>query len=215
MLLAIALFLNLGMWQISRLAWKEELVATRKSALESQPGTDIPSALQSHQLLKVNISGTLLSPHIHLYSTGNHQRVHPLLMNNGDIIYVILGTENPISSPSQVSLSTPLKDLTVLLHQPPRKNLFTPANHVEKNQWYHLSVTDLDLAFGTKGLPFIGTALSPVFPTLSPLTPDQFLNLPNHHLMYAITWFSLAFVIGVLIMFYWGRGIHEKRLSKA
>ena len=211
----IVLFMGLGQWQLKRLTWKQDLLRTRQEALHREPTDLIPQQLEPHEIRKVNLRGTLLSPFVRLYVQGSYQRVHPFELENGHILYVILGTENQSSPPIALKKDKSLTNFTVLLHHPSKANTFTPVNNPEKQQWYHLYLSDLDATFGKEGLPFLATALSSVAPHILPLDIDRFLSLPNNHLLYAITWFSLAFVLGVLLLFFISRGTKDARLPKA
>lgn len=192
------LFCALGTWQLRRLAWKEHLISTFDKAFEDPTILEIPQTLPSDKVLKVHLEGSFLPQALPLYTQGAYRIVCPLELSDNKTLYVVMG----LSKTPLTHLDLKNIRLDVLLTNAPTLTRFNPKNDLTQNQWHSLNLDDFNSYYNRQGLPYLAYALSPATPLISPFTKEYFLNLPNNHLMYAITWFSLAFVIGILVLIY-------------
>ncbi len=149
---------------------------------------------------------------------GGHVVV-PLVLKTGTTVFVNLGW-----SPKDMTPSLPegvVKFTGVLRFGNDTQNFFVPENNPQKNQWVTLDVRDLSQHFGLgMSLPFY-VQLNPQDelikhnslktasgseakatetatesgPSISPLPIIP--NIPNNHLIYALTWFCLAIALGI------------------
>ena len=97
-------------------------------------------------------------------------------------------------------------EVTGVVRIPESPNWLTPGNEPERNAWYFIDLAEMSAAAGV--LPFtdyyvFATGEKNLSDEPAPwLTPDPNewrIDLPNNHLTYAITWFSLA---GILLIIY-------------
>jgi len=88
------------------------------------------------------------------------------------------------------------------LHWPEERDGFTPENDIADNTWFAREVPVLAAHFGTEPVLVIARALSsPEAVTPLPVSTE---GIPNDHLNYAITWFSLAAVwLGMTLFLLW------------
>ena len=77
------------------------------------------------------------------------------------------------------------------LHWPDEVDGFTPAPDLEKNIWFARDVHALSKALKTQPILIVASQISPPNQNIEPLQIDS-SAIPNDHLQYAVTWFSLA-----------------------
>jgi surfeit locus 1 family protein len=89
------------------------------------------------------------------------------------------------------------KNITGMLRQFNRKNLFTPDNDLEKNIWFSINLDDVQKITGKRFNKFIVYLEDQNIDIPKPkkITVD----VPNNHLKYAITWY----LISISILFYY------------
>ena len=98
-----------------------------------------------------------------------------------------------------------LKDLNrkvsinAILLNPKRKNYFTPKN--SKDLIFFLDMEILNSNFKKNLFPLIAENRSNLLNQYNLKKPGK-IELPNNHLQYALTWYSLCFVIIVAFLIY-------------
>lgn len=101
--------------------------------------------------------------------------------------------------------ATPAGGLTVAgnLHWPDEVDDFTPAPEFDKNLAFARDVPTLAAHFGTEETFVVASSLWPSEPEVTPL-PVSTEGIPNDHLEYAVTWFSLSLVwLGMTGLWLW------------
>jgi surfeit locus 1 family protein len=96
-----------------------------------------------------------------------------------------------------------------LLRLPPRgkPNPFLPGNRPDRNEWYWIDLPAMARADALSGVaPFIIDADATPNPGGWPKGGLTRVTLPNHHLQYALTWFSLAVAMAVIYYRYHRQG---------
>ncbi len=90
-------------------------------------------------------------------------------------------------------VETPNADITVTgnLQWPQETDGFTPAPDTENNIWFARDVPAMAAALNAEPLLIVARKLTPSDPAVAPFPVDT-SRIPNDHLQYAITWFSLA-----------------------
>jgi len=89
------------------------------------------------------------------------------------------------------------------LHWPEEVDGFTPEADPLRNIWYARDVQALSAHLGTEPVLIIARALSVSDTPLEPLPVDT-SGIPNDHLNYAVTWFSLAALwLGMTLYLLW------------
>jgi cytochrome oxidase assembly protein ShyY1 len=75
---------------------------------------------------------------------------------------------------------------------------FTPPNNLQRNEFYVLLREDLEKFTGHSLAPFYIVNDAPLFG--SNYRADDRLDIPNNHLAYAATWYSLACVFLLMMI---------------
>lgn len=222
-ILALALLLILGTWQVQRLHWKEDLLAT---IAERIAGT--PRPLAEIEALEASVGdvdywparaeGTLVhGSERHFFAThqgGSGYYVYtPLRLDDGRFLFVNRGFVPFDRKDADTRAEGQVEDRVVVeglardrLDEKP--SFIVPENEPEKNIFFW---KDIDAMAATAGLPG-GAEVLPFFldadgtanPGGLPIGGVTMIDMPNNHLQYAITWYGLALaLVGVLAAWFW------------
>ena len=211
-LIAFAILIALGTWQMRRLAWKEDLlhkIDTRMHAAptplppESDWGKLDPDAYEyrhvtatgvfehDHEALIFRASG----PNEGLSQPG-YVVMTPLRLASGAHVLVARGfvpeeRKDPGSRrEGQVAGET---TVTGLLRAPEPRNAFTPADDPAKGLWFTRDPALIAAHFGlVRAAPFSIDADPTPVPGGWPKAGVTPVNIPNDHFSYALTWYGLA-----------------------
>lgn len=96
-----------------------------------------------------------------------------------------------------------LRDVLIMgnLHFPDDRNSSTPDNDPDSNIWFARDLGQMATELGAE--PILVVARSDTGQGVDPL-PISTAGIPNDHLQYAITWYSLAIVwLGMTALFLW------------
>ncbi len=212
----VLLCLGLGSWQIQRLFWKEGLIAQRHAAVTAAP-IAVPGdrgAARGLEFHRVAVAGVFLNDkEIHLGATSETGRngfqvLTPLLEADGQIVFVDRGfVPAELKDPARRAAGQFAGPVRVegLLRLPPagRPNWFLPDNRPDLNYWFWIDLPAMAAADRLDRVaPFYIDANAAPNPGGWPKGGVTRLALPNDHLQYAITWFSLAVALVVIYVLY-------------
>ena len=195
--LGTAILLSLGIWQLQRLAWKQEVLRAIESKILA-PAVEIPQTVlpDAHSLLPVRAEGRYKGDTVRvlvsqkIYGAG-YRLITAFELVDGRTIMLDRGfTSARLEMPS-----TPEGRGQVIgnLQWPQEIDSFTPENDLAANIWFARDVARL--AEHLKAEPVLLVLRDSSFETeaATPL-PKMTANIPNDHMNYAITWFSLALI---------------------
>lgn len=214
-LTALTACLTLGIWQIERRVWKLALIAQVEQRLHA-PARNAPGADTWHSLTAghdayrhISVPGVFLNDQETLIDASTARGVGfwvltPLQTSAGFIVLVNRGfvpTDHRAQSTRQDGLITNQVTVTGLLRMTEPEGRFLRPNDPAADRWYtrdvaaiaaqhHLNnvapyFVDADASTNRGGIPIGGLTV---------------VNFPNNHLLYALTWFSLAaMLMGFLI----------------
>jgi surfeit locus 1 family protein len=203
----VAILVALGVWQVQRLAWKEGVLAEIEARIAAAP-VPVPAApdREADRYLPVEVTGRFGAEHVRVLVSqrgmgAGYRLISPFTADGGRRLLVDRGVipvaeDVPPPPPGAVTV-------TGNLHWPDERDGFTPDNDVAGNTWFAREVPVLADHFGTEPVLVIARALAPPEPAVAPL-PVSTEGIPNDHLNYAITWFSLAVVwMGMTLFLLW------------
>ena len=220
-LLAFAVLIGLGVWQIQRKAWKEGLIASLTERLAAPPET-LPSAKSWPQLDQatdeyrrvhftatfdfgreafVFASATAFRPDV---SGPGYWVFVPARLGDGSIVMVNRGfvpdSRRDPQSRTEGQISGPV-DIAGAMRWPDTRHWFTPNDDPAHNLWFARDPVSIATAKRIGAVaPFYVEQESPMPPGGLPRPGKLVVSLPDNHLQYAITWFGLAAVlVGVFI----------------
>jgi surfeit locus 1 family protein len=213
---ALFVLLGLGAWQIQRLYWKERLIAERAAAVAA-PEVPVPQTLAQARRLdfhRVVAEGIFLhAKEIYLGASAGagrigYQVLTPLGEPGGGIVFINRGfvpaeLRNPAKRAAGQIAGT--VRIVGLLRLPPagRPNWFLPDNRPDLNYWFWVDLPAMAAADALDRVaPFYVDADVAPNPGGWPKGGVSPLELPNDHLQYALTWFSLAVALIVIYVLY-------------
>lgn len=222
-LIALAILISLGTWQVERLHWKEGLLAdiAARQAAAPVPLADIEAIAASGgdiEYRKVTATGRYINnKERHFFATWRGQTgfyvYTPLELADGRVLFVNRGFvpyENKEPEMRMQGQLTNQQTVTGLARAklPGKPSSLVPDNDVAKNIFYW---KDLDVMAESVGLekgrviPFFVDADSAPNPAGLPIGGVTQVDLPNDHLQYAFTWYGLAAVLVVVVAISWFR----------
>ena len=221
-LVGIVILCGLGVWQLDRKMWKEDLIARLNARLSRAP-QDLPpraSWPQLHQdgeeFRRVVFPAEFLDGEEALvYTAGSPLRPDvkgpgywvfaPVRLAGGSIVLVNRGFVPPDhKDPAERSEGTPhgIVDVVGVMRWPEARGTFTPADDPKKNIWFlRDSKSIADIKKWATAAPFYIDQEEPVPAGGWPKPGKLEVQLPDNHLQYAITWFGLALALaGVYVV---------------
>ena len=201
-----ACLLYLGKWQIDRLYWKldvlkkiDQKIAAAPAPLPAEPSESV------HKYLSVEISGQFLQESIRVLASkkryGAGYRIIHVFRANGRRLLVDLGFVG-LETDYDVDL---INDISLVgnLHWPDEVDNFTPEPDLENNIWFARNVERVASALKTEPILLILKDSTLKDQNIKPMPIDT-THIPNDHLQYAITWFSLAIIWALMsCLFIW------------
>ena len=213
---AVLLLLGLGIWQVQRLHWKEGLIAERRAATSAAPvplprGSAVSPDMEFRHVFARGVF--LNDKEILVYASprigkAGFDVLTPLVETDGRIVFVNrgfvpVGLRNPATRAAG-EIAGPVH-VEGLLRLPPRgkPNWFVPDNDPGRNRWFWIDLPKMAAADGLKRVaPFYVDADARPNPGGWPQGGLTRVRLPNNHLQYALTWFSLAVALLVIYVLY-------------
>ena len=90
--------------------------------------------------------------------------------------------------------------VTGLLRKIYKANIFKPNNDIDNNVWFSVNLSDIEKFTGKKFSSFIIYLEDPDIK--APLPRKITVDVPNNHLKYAITWYSIAISILLYYLYF-------------
>jgi surfeit locus 1 family protein len=208
----LLLLLGLGTWQVQRLGWKERLIAERAAGAAAAPvplprSVTAASGLEFHHVRVVgHYAGHGLLLHAQsLDGDAGYHLVMPLTLDQGGTVLIDRGfvpEDAAKSDPALVQVPPGTVTVSGLLRLAGGKpSWFTPDNVPAQGTWFYLDPAAMGLAAGAGAvLPFYVDADQDPGAGRYPAGGQTPLDLPNNHLQYAITWYSLAVVLVIVYL---------------
>ncbi|WP_295311164.1 SURF1 family protein [Roseobacter sp.] len=211
-----ALLGGLGIWQVQRLAWKEAIIDEIDAAILADPVAlpETPDPARD-AYLPVQVTGTLGAGYLRVLVSkkqvgAGYRIIRPMLHDTGPLL-VDLGFVSVADAGGLSIEEGPPVTITGNLQWPQETDSFTPPPDTDKNIWFARDVSAMADALNTR--PVLVVRRDVPFPD-SPLTamPVDTSAIPNDHLQYAITWFSLAAIWVAMTAFFLRRGSAANRI---
>jgi len=214
-IVGIAILIGLGVWQLDRKTWKENLIAAMTERLARAPA-DLPPRdrwagldRQREEFARVGFPAEFLPGQEALvFSAGSAFRPDvkgpgyfvfaPARLAGGSIVivnrgFVPLDRKDPATRIDRANGSV---DIVGIVRWPETRGLFTPADDPAGNVWYLRDTAAIAAAkHWQSAAPFYVEQESPAPSGGLPQPGKLVVNLPDNHLQYAITWFGLALAL--------------------
>ena len=209
-LVMLAILAALGVWQLQRLKWKENLLR-QIAALEAAPARPLGSVLtlqksghdEAFTRVATPCPDVETRPVLRLFSVAEGgvagyrlitacplpagEAYGSILVDRGFVAQ--LGDDQAHDIPGQ-PITAPVVGV---LRGGGERSFVTPRNQPAQNQWYWRDVAAMGKALHARDpAPLYLMLESPAPPSGQPRPSPLPPNIPNNHLGYAITWFGLA-----------------------
>ncbi len=227
-IVGIAILVGLGVWQLDRKVWKENLIADLNTRLAQKPGdlppreqwsdlkqqrdefnrVGFPAAFLPGQRALVYTAGSSLRPDV---KGPGYWVFAPARLAGGSLVIIDRGFV-PLDR-KEAAATTPAGsvDIVGVLRWPEARGMFTPADDVKGNVWYVRDIAAMAAAHHWANVaPFYVEMEGPMPSGGLPKPGKLSVNLPDNHLQYAITWFGLAFGLFCIYVLFVARRIRRR-----
>ena len=209
---AVLVLVALGIWQLERREWKRALLEERAATLAAAPVPPPQTLPEARRvaLRRVRDAGVFLhDKELYLNAIGpqggaGFDVLTPLREPAGRVVFVNRGfipTElrDPRTRPAGEPVGTVQVGGRIRLPPDGKPGWFVPDNRPERNFWFWIDLRAMAAADHlTDVAPFYIDADATPNPGGWPKGGTTLPDLPNNHLQYAITWFSLAVAASVI-----------------
>lgn len=212
--LSLVILLGLGSWQVDRLFWKQNLIESRQEQAHMAPikvptDTSLDPAMAFRAAyaegVYLNDQEKYLMARTRRGNVG-FQLITPLEQPDGRIILVNRGWvpqdyREPETRPESL-IEGPVR-VSGVLRLPKQKHWAQPENDALRNQWFYVDVNHMAEDTGAElASPYYLELDDTPVPGGLPIGGQAKVDLPNNHLEYAITWYSLALTLIVMFILY-------------
>ncbi|MGX4801695.1 SURF1 family protein [Bradyrhizobium guangdongense] len=209
-LTAFVVLIGLGVWQVERRAWKLALIDRVEQRVHA-PAQPIPSpatwpavSAANDEYRHVSVSGRFLHDRETLVQAVTEEGpgywvLTPLKRSDGTTILINRGfvpSERREPSTRQAGNPDGTVEITGLLRITEPKGGFLRDNVPQHNRWYSRDVAAIAAARDLRNVaPFFIDADAGSQSAGGPIGGLTVIRFPNNHLVYALTWFALAFML--------------------
>jgi len=197
-LVGTAVLLSLGTWQARRLDWKLAILSEIETRIAADP-VAIPAQPDPvrDRFLPVITSGTITEEELLVLVSqkrigAGHRVISVLETDDGRRLLLDRGVIRLADSPARVVGRQAVRVIGNL-HWPDETDSFTPEPDAATGMWFVRDAVGMAEALNTEPVMVIARNVVPPTDKLEPL-PVTTEGIPNDHLGYAITWFSLAVI---------------------
>ena len=206
----------LGSWQVQRLSWKSDLISNYNNNFQQAPITvkELLKDRKNNKFRRTVIYGEYdhaneiqIIGKTYEGNAGFHI-ITPFILENNEIIYINRGWVPKKYADKKTRKFSLLEDkvrVVGLVRLPQKKGYFVPENEPENGFWFTIIPEELNRHLNIIGeKEFYIDELNIDEKLKLPMPANGKVQVPNNHLQYAITWYSLA--LGLLIVYFaWHR----------
>lgn len=197
----------LGIWQVQRLAWKQDLIARVEARVTAAPVAPPPQAEwpritpEAYEYRRVTASGTYLHDKEALVVASTERGpgywvMTPLAREDGTIVIVNRGFVPPdrrSAASRAADIAVAEATVTGLLRMSEAGQWILRTNDPAADRWYRRDPTAIGAARGLAPVaPFFIDADATTNPGGWPVGGLTRVAFSNNHLIYMLTWFALA-----------------------
>nr|WP_249161271.1 SURF1 family protein [Bradyrhizobium manausense] len=216
----------LGIWQVERRAWKLALIDRVEQRVHA-PARPIPApaswatvSAANDEYRHVSVSGRFLHDRETLVQAVTEEGpgywvLTPLRRNDGTTVLINRGfvpSERRDASTRQNANPDGQVEISGLLRITEPKGGFLRDNVPQHNRWYSRDVAAIAAARDLQNVaPFFVDADAGSQSAGGPIGGLTVVRFPNNHLIYALTWFALAFMLAGKLLVTFGGGLFRRK----
>ena len=225
-LAAFAILIALGVWQIERRTWKLALIDRVEQRVHA-PAQPIPSPASwpavtaaNDEYRHVSVTGRFLHDRETLVQAVTEEGpgywvLTPLQRDDGTQVLINRGfvpSDRRDASTRREGNPDGRVEITGLLRVTEPKGGFLRNNVPQHNRWYSRDVAAIAVARGLRDVaPFFVDADAGSHSAGGPIGGLTVVSFPNNHLIYALTWFALAFMLAGRLFVTFGGGLFRRK----
>lgn len=223
LLVALVAFLALGLWQVQRMQWKHALIARVEARVHAAPvavpedARLIGEGASDLNYLRVRISGIYLAEATSLVRAATnlgtgYWTMTPIRTAEGRQVWINRGFVPAGTKRAQAAATSPAGQVVVigLLRPTEPGGSILQSNQPGADRWYSRDVKALAMArgIGPVAPAFVDAQVEQSAPVqgLRPVPGLTQIHFPDSHLSYALTWFAMAAMSAMALIFVWRRG---------
>ncbi|ULK95120.1 SURF1 family protein [Bradyrhizobium sp. I71] len=226
LLIAFAILVALGVWQIERRAWKLALIDRVEQRVHA-PAQPVPSptswptiSAANDEYRHVSVSGRFLHDRETLVQAVTEEGpgywvLTPLKRSDGTLVLINRGfvpSERRDASTRRGGNPDGQVEITGLIRMTEPKGGFLRDNAPQHNRWYSRDVAAIAAERGLHDVaPFFVDADAGSQIAGGPIGGLTVIRFPNNHLIYALTWFALAFMLAGKLFVTFGGGLFRRK----
>lgn len=226
LLIAFAILVALGVWQIERRAWKLALIDRVEQRVHA-PAQPVPSpaswptiSATNDEYRHVSVSGRFLHDRETLVQAVTEEGpgywvLTPLKRSDGTLVLINRGfvpSERRDASTRRGGNPDGQVEITGLIRMSEPKGGFLRDNAPQHNRWYSRDVAAIAAERGLHDVaPFFVDADAGSQIAGGPIGGLTVIRFPNNHLIYALTWFALAFMLAGKLFVTFGGGLFRRK----
>ncbi len=211
--IAIIILVSLGTWQLERLRWKTNILSSMKLSLSMPPikiSSEIIENINKYSYRRIALTGNYLNDnYLTIYSKVLNKKVGKHLVVPFKTQYgTILVNRGFIPKDFNIinENKSGLVKINGIVKFQQKINYFTPKNNIYKNEWYYININDVSDYLSAPLLNFYIVEENNIEEKY-PVGSQYNINIPNDHLQYAITWFSLALALSIFMNIFWRKNV--------
>lgn len=192
-----AVLIALGVWQLERHAWKQDVLGDIAARMGGAPAP-LPAAPDPDLDLyrAVAVVGAFEGDDIRVLASSRetgaaYRMISAFVTQDGRRILIDRGLL-PVED-TAAPLDGQAATITGNLHWPDEVDRFTPEPDLAENIWFARDVSAMAAALGTEDTLIIARSISGPEVAARPL-PVGTENIPDNHFGYAVQWFGMALV---------------------
>ncbi|MEM9967701.1 MAG: SURF1 family protein [Pseudomonadota bacterium] len=191
-----AILVWLGTWQLQRLTWKQDVLATIEARIAGAPNA-LAGLVEPEKdnYLPVRVEGQFDTSFLRILVSqkdigAGYRVISPFEVGDRRIM-----VDRGFIAVDQANVVPPQNVVRVVgnLQWPNEIDSFTPMPDLDQNIWFARDVDAMSAALQTEPILLVAREPIPGDTSLTALPVDT-SQIPNNHLQYAVTWFSLAAV---------------------
>ncbi|QDI75039.1 MULTISPECIES: SURF1 family protein [Leisingera] len=202
----LAVLIGLGTWQLQRKAWKDGILATIEARIAGAPAAGLPAELdpETDKYRPVRLQGEIGAQELHVLTSikdvgPGYRVISPFTLEDGRRVLIDRGFI-PVKEKQAARLAGPAA-IEGNIHWPQEVDSYTPEPDLSGNIWYARDAEQMAAQLDTEPVMIVLRENPEGEAGLRPV-PVSAAGIPNDHLQYAITWFSLAFIWAAMTLYF-------------
>jgi len=210
-ILVFMVLITLGTWQVERLEWKLALIDKINKKLEN-PILELPAKIdvEDMQYSIIKVTGQFLNnDEMYLYAgpkymggESGYDILTPFKRLDGSFVLIDRGwvpESKKQNSARPNSLIEGTTEVVGMVQKGEHRTLFMPENQPAKNLWLWIDIANIAKYYNVDlGDYYIRRIKQEADGANLPIGGDKNVHYRNDHLQYAITWYSLAFILLII-----------------